>query len=144
MNKILGFFKEYRFLSNFYQLKNPIVLDSISFPTVEHVYQASKTLDLDKRMEFSLLTAGQAKKLGQTVELRPDWESIKLDIMEALVRSKFRTNKDLADLLIQTGDVYLEETNTWNDTFWGVCNGVGENHLGKILMKVRGELCKSE
>ena len=39
-----------------------------------------------------------------------------------------------------TGDAELVEGNTWNDTYWGVCNGVGHNHLGKILMQVRQEL----
>jgi hypothetical protein len=32
---------------------------------------------------------------------------------------------------------YLEETNIWKDTFCGVYNGVGENNLGKIIMKTR-------
>lgn len=30
--------------------------------------------------------------------------------------------------------------NYWKDTYWGVCNGVGENHLGKLLMKIREKL----
>ena len=38
------------------------------------------------------------------------------------------------------GEEYLEEGNTWHDTYWGVCNGKGKNKLGKILMQVREEL----
>lgn len=34
------------------------------------------------------------------------------------------------------------EGNTWGDKFWGVCDGEGENHLGKLLMEVRAELTK--
>ena len=43
-------------------------------------------------------------------------------------------------LLLATGDAKIVEGNTWGDVFWGVCNGVGENHLGEILMKVRQDL----
>ena len=60
--------------------------------------------------------------------------------MAYLVREKFTTNQKLQKQLLATGDQHLEETNKWGDTFWGVCNGVGSNHLGKILMKVRDEL----
>jgi hypothetical protein len=43
-------------------------------------------------------------------------------------------------LLLDTSDKVLIEENNWNDTFWGVCNGVGENNLGRLLMQVRGEI----
>jgi hypothetical protein len=46
----------------------------------------------------------------------------------------------LKQLLLATGDKELIEGNTWGDTFWGVCNGIGQNHLGKILMAKRTEL----
>jgi predicted NAD-dependent protein-ADP-ribosyltransferase YbiA (DUF1768 family) len=55
------------------------------------------------------------------------------------VREKFK-NEELAQLLIDTDDHELIEGNWWHDYFWGVCNGKGENHLGKILMDVREEL----
>lgn len=42
--------------------------------------------------------------------------------------------------LLATGTRYLEETNTWGDTYWGVCEGKGLNMLGKTLMQVRDEL----
>ena len=60
--------------------------------------------------------------------------------MEDICRAKFTQNEELKKKLIDTGDATLIEGNTWNDTFWGVCNGVGENNLGKILMKIREEL----
>uniref|UniRef100_UPI00345E83CD NADAR domain-containing protein n=1 Tax=uncultured Duncaniella sp. TaxID=2768039 RepID=UPI00345E83CD len=52
-------------------------------------------------------------------------------------------NPALAEKLIATGDAELVEGNYWHDTVWGVCDGVGENHLGKILMRVREELKNS-
>ena len=62
--------------------------------------------------------------------------------MEEIVRCKFGQNEDLAMRLLATGDLPLVEGNTWGDVFWGVDtrNGRGENHLGKILMKVRREI----
>ena len=42
--------------------------------------------------------------------------------------------------MIETGDEYLEEGNTWGDRIWGTVNGKGQNNLGKILMRVREEL----
>lgn len=40
----------------------------------------------------------------------------------------------------KNGDAELIEGNTWGDRIWGVCDGVGENRLGKILMRVRAEM----
>ena len=59
-------------------------------------------------------------------------------------KMEFTQNEDLKWRLIGTGDAYLEEGNTWHDTCWGVDakTGTGQNHLGKILMKVREELKK--
>jgi ribA/ribD-fused uncharacterized protein len=69
--------------------------------------------------------------------MRDDWDDVKLGIMRDLVSRKFKQNKDLRLMLEATGDQELVEGNTWNDTFWGVCNGEGCNWLGKILMEVR-------
>ena len=70
--------------------------------------------------------------------MRADWEEVKIEIMEEALRLKF-DDPHLKDLLLATGDKELIEGNTWNDQFWGVCNGVGENNLGKLLMKLRKE-----
>lgn len=135
---INSFEGEYAFLSNFYE--HPISNGVITFPTNEHYFQAMKTLEDDERLAIArAATPGQAKRMGRSIKLRPDWESIKLDVMETAVRIKF-TDPELAAKLIATGDEELIEGNWWNDTFWGVCNGVGENHLGKILMKVRADI----
>lgn len=86
------------------------------------------------------MNPAQAKLAGRNCELRKDWEDIKEQTMYEIVSAKFTQNKNLAKLLLDTGDAYLEEGNWWQDTTWGVCNGVGENKLGKILMRVREEL----
>ncbi len=138
MNKIEGFQGEYRFLSNFWAAS--VEFDGLWYNSVEHAYQAAKTLNEEERRTIRKAeTPGTAKRLGRTVTIRPDWNEVRLFIMEDLVRQKF-SQEPARSQLLATGDDYLEETNRWNDTFWGVCNGTGQNHLGKILMKVRDNL----
>lgn len=135
--KIDSFQGKNRFLSNFWRV--PIEYDGDLYPSVEHAYQAAKTDNFQDRLRIRLMpTAGDAKRAGRRVEIRSDWEQVKLDVMYQLVKQKFSA-EPLRSQLIATGDNELIEGNTWNDTFWGICRGRGENHLGKILMRVRGE-----
>ena len=136
-NIIDRFTKEagYGFLSNFHP--STVRFDGVLYPTVEHAYQASKSLDpnvrdLIKRAKSPV----EAKKLGQGVSVRSDWAEIKIKIMEGLIREKFE-NPFLRPLLLSTENSLLILNNKWNDRFWGVCRGVGENWLGKILMAER-------
>lgn len=76
--------------------------------------------------------------------MRSDWEDVKFDVMYDIVKAKFTQNEDLKRKLLDTEGYYLEEGNNWGDKIWGVVNGVGENHLGKILMRVRNELKMEE
>lgn len=145
MEKLLGFHGPAYFLSNFYPAE--VTLDNVKYPTVEHAYQASKILNTIRRKIFlNCTTPAKAKQFGNTEklrrsrELREDWEEVKLKVMYELVKEKFAVHPNLKTALLETGDTYLEETNWWGDTFWGVCNGVGQNELGKILMRVRQEL----
>jgi ribA/ribD-fused uncharacterized protein len=136
---IKGFFGNNHFLSNFYW--SPVKYEGIVFPTAEHAFQAAKTTDIEKRHEIAvLISPDEAKKEGRKLLLRPGWENIKLKVMEDIVRIKFTTDDKIKQKLVDTKDSYLEETNYWGDTYWGVCKEEGENHLGKILMKVRENL----
>ena len=129
---------DYAFLSNFDP--SPITIDRITYPTVEHAFQAAKTDNRLERERIAVLpTPGAAKRAGRKVTLRPDWERVKVALMEDLVRRKF-ADPERAGKLLATGDDELVEGNTWNDRFWGVCRGTGRNELGKILMRVRTEL----
>ena len=129
---------EYRFLSNF--VDAPVELDGVWYYTVEHAYQAAKTLDPIEREKVQIMDKpGDAKRFGKKLTLRADWEQVKLGIMLKLLRQKF-SRLVFKEQLLETGDQELVEGNKWHDTFWGVCNGVGENHLGKLLMQVREEL----
>lgn len=140
MNEIKGFNEEYKFLSNFYSA--PVPYEGRVYKTAEAAFQAAKSNDENIREVFEQTYGpGAAKNFGRTcVNLRPDWETVKDDIMYDIVLSKFTYNEDLKKMLLDTGDAYLEETNNWNDTYWGVCRGKGLNKLGNILMKVRDEL----
>lgn len=114
--------------------------EGIVYPSSEHAFAAAKTLSLEKRDYISRLkTPGLAKKAGRELELREGWDYIRIDIMRDILRCKFEQNYDLKRKLLDTKDLYLEETNDWNDTFWGVCNGIGYNHLGKLLMQLRAK-----
>jgi ribA/ribD-fused uncharacterized protein len=138
--RIESFHGEYRFLSNFWPAI--VEMDGIIYPTVEHAYQAAKTFDQSARLKIQALREpGNAKRAGRRISLRPDWEAVKLNVMLSLLRSKF-AEKSLADKLLATGDYELLEGNEWGDTFWGVCRGIGHNHLGKLLMQVRKELTR--
>lgn len=123
------------FLSNFY--RSTVRFEGNLYSTVEHAYQAAKTTDRSVREIIRKAPSpAEAKKLGQGICLRPDWLEIRLDVMRLLVREKFE-NPFLRPLLVATDDAELILNNKWNDKFWGVCRGVGENWLGKILMEER-------
>lgn len=140
MKPIDSFTGEHEFLSNFSWVE--VEYDGEIYPSVEHAYQAAKTLDLDRRLLIKQArTPGQAKQAGRnrkTVK-RDDWDDVKLNIMEYLLRQKF-SHPVMRTRLLATGDAELIEGNNWGDTFWGVCRGVGKNHLGKMLMRIRRQL----
>jgi ribA/ribD-fused uncharacterized protein len=137
---------ELRFLSNF----SPAVvaLDGRYYVTVEHAYQAAKTLDLRERMPFQdpLMPPNVAKRAGQALTIRRDWEGVKLLVMRQLLAAKFGGYTALRDCLAGTGDLELVETNTWHDQYWGDCECsdhryvAGENQLGRSLMALRSYL----
>lgn len=136
-----SFTGEYYFLSNFSD--SVFVYDGIQYQNAESAFQSMKCENKADRMQFSDLNSTEAKKLGRKVSLRKDWEAIKVEQMRQIVSEKFRQNPDLKEKLINTGDAYLEEGNTWGDRIWGTVDGRGANLLGQILMTLREEL-KSE
>lgn len=136
---IESFSGNYRWLSNFWLAE--VTLDGIVYPSVEHAYQAAKTTDSAQRSTIrDCTTAGEAKHCGRRVTVRPNWNAMKLTYMEDFVRQKFTQHAYLKQNLLATGNAPLVEGNNWGDTFWGVCKGRGQNHLGRILMKIREEL----
>ncbi len=139
MDSITEFKGEYSFLSNFAWVK--IRVGDFTYPSVEHAYQASKTNSFVLKSYIrNCETPGHAKRAGRRVSpLIEDWDNKKVSIMEVLLSLKFGL-EPFRTQLINTNDRELVEGNYWNDTFWGICKGVGENHLGKLLMDIRNEL----
>lgn len=130
---------EYQFLSNF--SSSPISFGGGRVaPTVEHAFQALKTRDLATQLQIlEAHSPTHAKGLGRNVQLRADWEAVKLPIMRGLLALKFAPGGDLHLKLRATGVAVLIEGNTWGDRFWGVCDGAGQNWLGHLLMARRAE-----
>lgn len=133
---IKEFTGQYRYLSNFFSCD--VIWDDVTYPSVENAYQAAKCERPEDRIYFETCKAVEAKKKGKKVKLRAGWDNIKLLVMESLLRQKFST-EPLKKYLLATGTEEIQEGNWWGDVYWGVFMGVGENHLGKILMKIRGE-----
>ena len=109
-------------------------------PSSEAAFQAQKTLDPEHRKAFTSLTASEAKRKGKKLNLRPDWEGIKYDIMYEVCKAKFTQHPDLAQKLLDTGNEMLVEGNNWGDKIWGQVKGEGKKLLGQILMRIRDEL----
>ena len=127
---------EYAWLSNFYDA--PVIYNGRRYLNSESAFQAAKCPG--REQEFENLKPGQAKRLGRRIGLRQDWDAVKDGIMYEVCAQKFLQNPALLRKLIDTGNEELIEGNTWGDRYWGVCDGIGKNHLGKILMKLRDEL----
>lgn len=135
----------YSFLSNFYDCEIRERLSDgtrIVYPSVEHAYQASKTLDPEiRRRVADEPTPGKAKRAGGRngyVIMYPEFEAEKVDIMRDLLLKKF-SNPHFKELLLSTGNLILIEGNTWGDQFWGYDMRAkrGYNVLGQLLMEIR-------
>jgi len=144
--KTVPLFKdEFGFLSNFYI--SPFNWNGFRWNTVEHAFQASKTKSTyDQERIRTAGTPAIAKRLGREVELRKDWEQIKVSVMTELVWLKFEQNSILINMLLDTGSAELIEGNYWHDNYWGDCycrkcmKYEGKNMLGFILMEIRQAL----
>lgn len=138
-NRISQFDTEWSELSNF--ACSPLSYDGKDYLSAEHAFQSAKVNDPENKHKVrSARTAGEAKILGNLFKDSKNWDEIKVTVMLNILRAKFSQNMYLADLLLSTSDAFLEEGNTWGDVFWGTTNGIGQNHLGTLLMAVRDEL----
>lgn len=99
-------------------------------------YRSDKWYLSKEHKELGLLhdVIKKYKKLG--VNIRPDWEEVKEDVMLAILKKKF-SDPYMKQLLLSTGDKMLVENSPY-DSYWGSANN-GKNRLGYLLMKVRSE-----
>mgnify|MGYP000184199865 CR=1 FL=1 len=141
---IWKFDKEYRWLSNFAPCT--IVLHGITYPSVEHAYMSAKSNDVRWHLKCTdeSIKPGTIKKMSRGILLVRNWDSLKIEVMRECLNQKFN-QEPYKTMLIETGDVFIQEGNFWGDTFWGVDlnTKVGDNRLGKLIMEIREKL-KSE
>jgi ribA/ribD-fused uncharacterized protein len=128
---------EYGWLSNFHPA--PVEYQGKVWPTVEHAYQAAKTLVPAQQERIrQAATPAEAKKIGRVVSLRSDWGDVRGNTMLDLLVAKFRQHQELLERLLATGDLELVEHSPWGDGYWGDGgDGTGSNRLGRFLMAVR-------
>ena len=132
---IIKFRGEYRFLSNFHPA--PMIVDGFLYPTSENAYQGLKySTSTSIQQQIADMAPGDAKRYAQDnpVEIT---DAERLNNMFRVLTLKFIGHKNLMKKLLATRDAELIEGNDWGDTFWGICDGQGKNHLGKLLMTVR-------
>lgn len=125
-------------------LRNDYICDvlfgGITYPSVEHAYQAAKFRDKNKKLEIKNADLKEALRIGRKTDcVRDDWDSVRESIMLQLLRAKFTQNDLLAERLAKTGTdpIVMEGYNS----FWGTGrDGSGENVLGQLLEGVRSEV----
>lgn len=143
----MRFRDEYYFLSNMYPCDITLTICGVdyTFSCVEAAFQAHK--EMSRINEFVGINGFEAKKLGRKVNIFADWGCTahwnrrRVGIMRIILMYKFDQHPDLLEKLLAIDGPIVEE-NTWNDTFWGVCNGKGENQLGELLMEIRDKELK--
>lgn len=127
----------YYFLSNFYPYT--IVIDGFKYQSAEAAFQGQKSIQ-HAHLFTGDITPLEAKRLGRRVPIDVrEWNARRLSVMRQVVQAKFEQNPKLRKLLIAVTEPIVED-NTWGDTYWGKCRGVGSNHLGQILQEVRDSL----
>lgn len=121
-----------------------VEIDGLVYPTSEHAYQAAKCTDVQGKKEIQI-----AKSPLQTKELsskkyaaakRPDWDRVKLEVMESILRAKLAQHQEVRDALIRSAQEEIAEDSPV-DSFWGRGkDGNGQNNLGKLWMKIRADI----
>lgn len=134
-NHIKSFDAKYRWLSNFFLTETKVC--GIIFPSSENAYQALKVKDLSTREYIATLSPSEAKRFSKTIKVRKNWDTLRVKAMWKVTVAKYSQNQELTKNLLQLSGFLIEEGNSWNDTFWGICDGKGKNMLGQIIMAYR-------
>ena len=119
-----------------------------TFPTMEHYYQAMKFFNHDDPWYVEVrdaATPAKAREMGSSKEhtTHSNFMSNRISYMKRAIDTKFE-NKELAALLLSTGEKRLIEGSNVN-SYWGEGpDKNGENNLGKLLMEKREELRANE
>lgn len=133
----------HRCFSNFYGSR--FIYRGSVYSSVEHAFQAQKPEEHERAQAVAIKdapTPAKARELGRKCTLRPDWDKVKLKIMEEILRCKFTQDLAARSVLRLSYPCQLIEKAPW-DSFWGDGkDGQGKNMLGKLLMKIREDIIK--
>ena len=140
MEKILFYEGRWYFFSSFSAFM--VRWRDSDWTTAEHAYQAAKFDDPDIVEKIRRArSAHDAKKIAHAHDEKriANWDDIKVGIMEGIVRAKLEQHPYIRRKLLETGKAEIVEDSP-SDSFWGRGRDwKGENHLGKIWMKLRDE-----
>lgn len=133
--------------SNMLPFDKPLIYQGLEFKTVENFYQAMKLPKnrLDLRNEIAKMGPFEAKKSikdKNKYKWDESWTKEKaLEVMNFALNYKFAKGTEWHRKLLLTEDWELVEWNNWSDFFWGkdIKTLKGENHLGKLLMRIRDD-----
>lgn len=130
--------------SNMRRMDSPITYQGINYWTVENFYVAIKvpnnSIRHRERQKIAQMNPGLAKKYGRTLNVRKDWNLVKMDFMRIAIEHKFKRGTSWYDKLLSF-DKPVIEWNNWKDVFYGKCifTGKGENNLGKLIDRIKTE-----
>ncbi len=144
LDEYIGFYtREFFALDNFSSFG--IIMNGLFYPTVEHAYQAGKFINTAPEIAEQIrccLSAHEAKRIAHVhiSKQAENWDDIKVDYMEKLLRLKLEQNPYVKQKLLQTKGYRICEDSP-KDNFWGIGeNRDGQNQLGRLWMKLRGEI----
>jgi len=130
--------RDYYVFSNFSSFS--MDYEGTYFPTSEHLYHYFKFTDPVLQQQIrEAKSAHEAFKLAEVNKhlRRTDWDDIKLDVMEKILRMKVEQHPYVKKKLIASGNQPIIEC-SWRDDYWGWGpNKDGQNQLGRLWMKIR-------
>lgn len=150
--------EENGYLSNWYL--SDFLIDGIVFSSMEQYMMYQKAMVFgDKKIAEEILSTSdvaEIKDLGRKVSNYDDtvWNGVRQIIIYRGLFEKFRQNRELAEMLLGTGDTILAECAV-KDRIWGIGLNMrdndrfdikkwnGQNLLGFALMEVRKCLAKA-
>lgn len=144
MSEVIGFYpREFYCFDNFSSFK--LEYEGYLYSSVEEAYQALGFKESAPKIYEEIIhshSAHDAQKIAYSNKdkQRKDWDDVKVDLMEKLLRCKIEQNPYVKKKLLETKNYSIVEDSP-KDNFWGWGeNRDGNNQLGKLWMKLREEL----